>query len=74
MSESELERLAELVAEKVVRMRDACSLTPEEQASIRELLGTKKRAVRYFFYTIGAVFLWIMKEAVIEIWRHISIR
>ncbi len=74
MNENELERLAELVAEKVVEKRDDCTLTPEEQESIRELLRTKKRAVRYFFYTVGAVFLWIMKEAILEVWKHISIR
>ncbi len=74
MNDSEIERLSELIAEKVAARQDGCSLTPGEQESIRELLRTKKRAVRYFFFTVGAVFLWIMKEAVWEIWRHISIR
>ncbi len=74
MNDSELERMADLVAEKVVLKQGGCTLSAGEQESIRELLRTKKRAVRYFFYTVAAVFLWIMKEAVIEIWRHISIR
>ncbi len=74
MNESDLERLSELIAEKVAVKQGGCGLTPGEQESIRELLRTKKRAVRYFFYTVGAIFLWIMKEAIFDVWRHVSIR
>lgn len=74
MGESELELLADLIADKVVEKQGECSLTPEEQQAVKELLRTRKSAVRAFIYILGAIALWILRDVYHYINSHLSFR
>ena len=71
MSEDELKRIAKAVTEALEQ--SSCSLTPEEQTSVKELLKTKKQAAKMFLYIFGAVLLWILKDAYYWIADHITL-
>jgi hypothetical protein len=62
METEEIAELARLVAEELGFHTECCTLTEEEQHSIKELLQTKKNAVRVFFYIFGALVLYAMKD------------
>ena len=56
----------ELVSEKIARhlaTHNICSFTPEEQASLKSLLKTKKWAAVTFLAGIGTIILWMLKDA-----------
>ncbi len=77
MMDDEIERLAELVSERLrerTRASSDCALTGEEQIAVKELLRTKKNAVRVFLYIFGAVTLWAIKDIYIYIVSSISFK
>jgi hypothetical protein len=77
MTDVEIERVAELVAEKLAEDRRAasdCALTSEEQVAVKELIRTKKNAVRLFLYIFGALTLWAIKDIYIYIVSSISFK
>ena len=51
-----------------------CALTPEEQTAVKEILRTKKNAVRVFLYVLGAIALWILKDIYFYISGHLAFR
>ena len=73
MTDEELERLSGLVAEKV-KKDSCCPLTMEETIAVKELLRTKKNAVRLFLYIFGALTLWAIKDIYIYIASSISFK
>lgn len=77
MTDDEIERLAELVAERLgerTRSSSDCALTSEEQIAVKELIRTKKNAVRLFLYIFGALTLWAIKDIYIYIASSISFK
>ncbi len=77
MKDDEIERLAELVADKLevsARASSDCALTSEEQVAVKELLRTKKNAVRLFLYIFGALTLWAIKDIYIYVVSSISFK
>lgn len=73
MSREELEILAGLIAGKLER-DSRCSLTPSEQQAVKDLLNTKKRAVKLFLYICGALALWIIKDTYIFLTGHLTFK
>ena len=61
MSDTEIEELAEKIAEKL-SYKQTCNMTIEEQAAIRDLLQTKKNAAKLFLLFIGALGVWMLKD------------
>lgn len=74
MSEKELEIIAGLIAEKITLKHCACSLSDSEQQAVKDLLNTKKNAVRAFLWVCGALFLWIIKDVYIYIIGHLALK
>lgn len=75
MSKTELEELAALVAEKIIEKQEAaCHLTPEEQQAVKDLLNTKKNAVRITLGVLGAILLWILKDVYIYLATHLALK
>ena len=71
MEAENLKELAKLIAEELKQHQD-CQLTPEEQASIRSLLNTKKNAVKTFIWIVGALMLWMLKDVYNFIIKHLG--
>ncbi|MBI5902741.1 MAG: hypothetical protein HZB84_04560 [Deltaproteobacteria bacterium] len=74
MCEEELEQLAEKIADKIEEKCGACHLTPEEQEHVRDLIRTKKKAVKATLWVIGALVLWILKDAYLYIIEHLTFK
>lgn len=78
MSERGLEQLADLLAEKVTEKlaekNSSCQLTPSEQQAVKDLLKTKKNAVRAFIWISGALVLWIIKDVYAYIIGHLTLK
>jgi len=73
MTRKEMEEVAEIVADKLSDGRvPCCTLTDEEQAAIRDILKTKRSAVRLIFYVFSALALYALKDVYIYIVRHLS--
>lgn len=70
----EAERLAELVAERLAGRFGACAFSPEEQAAIKDLLRTKRNAVRAFLWICGAVMLWVLKDVYVYLASHLALK
>jgi len=62
LTEEETRLVAEEIA-TILESRHACSFTPDEQASLRSLLHTKKWAAVTFLAGMGSIILWILKDA-----------
>lgn len=74
MQEMEPKELARLIAEEIKEQQGECQLTPSEQQAIKNLLKTKRSAVRAFLWVCGALFLWIIKDAYVYIISHLAIK
>lgn len=74
MNEKELETVAVLIAERLVKIQGACSLSQEEQEAVKDLIRTKKNAVKAFLWLCGALALWIIKDAYIYLIGHLTFR
>ncbi len=72
--EMEPKDLARLIADEIREQQGECQLTPSEQQAIKNLLKTKRSAVRAFLWVCGALFLWIIKDAYIYIISHLTIK
>lgn len=70
----EAERLAELVAEKLSGRFGACAFSVAEQEAIKDLLQTKKNAVRAFLWVCGAIMLWVLKDIYAYLAGHLTLR
>ncbi|HBG46388.1 MAG TPA: hypothetical protein DDW94_05290 [Deltaproteobacteria bacterium] len=68
------EELAELVAQKLSARFGACGFTPAEQEAVKDLLRTKRNAVRAFLWICGAVMLWVLKDVYVYIAGHLTFR
>lgn len=70
----EAERLAELVAERLASRTGACGFSPAEQEAIKDLLRTKRNAVRAFLWVCGAVMLWVLKDVYVYLASHLALK
>ncbi len=73
MSDKELEKLAELLADKLKKDHDVCYFSYEERMAVRNLVQTKKNAVRALFVVFGALVLWVLKDIYTYIKGHLSL-
>ncbi len=73
MGDKELERLAELLAEKLKKDHDVCHFSYEERMAVKNLIQTKKNAVRALFLVFGALVLWVLKDIYTYIKGHLSV-
>ncbi len=71
MSENEIKELARAIAEEL-KAHNGCQLTEDEQQAVRDLIRTKKNAVRAALWLFGAVVLWILKDVYLWIATHIT--
>ncbi|MBI5491987.1 MAG: hypothetical protein HY893_03545 [Deltaproteobacteria bacterium] len=70
----EPKELARLIADEIREQQGECQLTPSEQQAVKDLLKTKRSAVRAFLWVCGAIFLWIIKDAYVYIINHLAIK
>lgn len=70
----ETEQVAELIAEKLAARFGACAFTPAEQEAVKDLLRTKRNAVRTFLWICGAVMLWVLKDAYVYLASHLALK
>lgn len=68
------EEIAELVYQKLSSRISACSFTPAEQEAVKDLLRTKRNAVRAFLWICGAVMLWVLKDIYVYFAGHLTFR
>lgn len=70
-----VEFIADLVVERLLeKQQEAMLLTQSEQLAVKDLLKTKKNAVRAFLWVCGALFLWIVKDAYIYLQSHVTFK
>lgn len=69
-----MDEMAELIAEKLSSRGGACGFSPAEQEGIRDLLRTKRSAVRAFLWICGAVTLWVLKDAYVYLVGHLTFK
>ncbi len=72
MGESEIKELAKAIAEEL-KNHHGCQLTEDEQQAVRDLIRTKKNAVRAALWLFGAVLLWILKDVYFWIVTHLTL-
>lgn len=63
----ELQIVADNIA-TILEAKHACSFSPDEQASLRSLLKTKKWAATTMLVGIGTILLWVLKD--VYEWVH----
>lgn len=68
------EDLADVIAEKVSARFRSCGFTPSEQEAIKDLLRTKRNAVRAFLWICGAVMLWVLKDVYAYFAGHLTFK
>ena len=71
---NEAERVAELVAERLASRFGACAFSPAEQEAVKDLLRTKRNAVRTFLWICGAVMLWVLKDVYVYLVNHLTLK
>ncbi len=71
MGENEIQELAKAIAEEL-KSHHGCQLTEDEQQAVRDLIKTKRNAVRAALWLFGAVVLWILKDVYLWITTHIT--
>ena len=76
MTLAEKEELATMIA-KAVSLNPQTPLgchafTEEERGAIREIVKVKKKAIQTTFWIVGAIFLWVGKEAWTYVYTHLS--
>lgn len=74
MSDLDMDHLADLLAERLESRCSVCTLSYEEQDEIRGLLRTKKNSVRVFLWLMGALAVWILKDAYVWVASHLAFR
>lgn len=74
VSGQEVDRVAELLADKLESRCGVCTLTTQEQAEIKSLLRTKKSSVKVFLWLIGALVVWILKDVYVWAIGHLAIK
>lgn len=74
MSDTELEKLADKIAERLEERQNPCSLTAKEQEAVRDIIKTKKQTVRALLWLIGAIVLWALKDAYLWLAGHLTFR
>lgn len=72
MGENEIKELAKAIAEEF-KLHQGCQLTEDEQQAVRDLIKTKRNAVRAALWLFGAVLLWILKDVYIYIATHLNL-
>lgn len=72
--DKETERFAELIAEKLALKFGACAFSPAEQEAVKDLLRTKRNAVRTFLWICGAVMLWVLKDVYVYLASHLALK
>jgi len=68
------EQVADMIAERLSSRFGACSFTREEQEAVKDLLRTKRNAVRAFLWLCGAVMLWVLKDVYVYLASHLALR
>ena len=74
MSEKDLEMIAEFLASKLAERQGPCNLTPSEQQAIKDLLKTRRSAVKVFIWICGALVLLAIKDIYVYIFSHLTFR
>jgi hypothetical protein len=74
MSEKDLETIAEFLASKLAEKQGPCSLTASEQQAVKDLIKTRKSAVRVFIWICGALVLLAIKDIYVYILNHLTFR
>jgi hypothetical protein len=62
MSENEIEKLADRIAEQLAQRQGACDLSAGEQRAVKDLIKTKRQTVKALLWLVGAVLLWALKD------------
>ena len=75
MSEiKEAEQVADMIAERLAAKFGACSFSRAEQEAVKDLLRTKRNAVRAFLWICGAVMLWVLKDIYVYLASHLALK
>lgn len=75
MSEiKEAEQVADMIAERLAAKFGACAFSSAEQEAVKDLLRTKRNAVRAFLWICGAVMLWVLKDVYVYLASHLALK
>lgn len=74
MSEKDLETIAEFLASKLAEKQGPCNLTASEQQAVKDLIKTRKSAVKVFIWICGALVLLAIKDIYVYILNHLTFR
>lgn len=74
MSDQDIDRIADMLADRLESRCSVCTLSYEEQEEIRGLLKTKKSSVRVLLWLMGALAVWILKDVYIWVASHLAFR
>lgn len=74
MNEKDIETIAELLASKLAEKQGPCALTASEQQALKDLVKTKKSAIKAFIWICGALVLLAIKDLYIYILNHLTFR
>ena len=74
MSGQDLNKLAELIAEELQKRQTICHLSEEEQQAVKDMIKTKKNAVKVFLWVVAALCIWILKDVYAYIISHFSFK
>lgn len=70
LTEEEVEILANKILDKMAENK-VCLLSIEEQQEVKNILTTKKRAIKATLWVAGLLILWILKDIYFYIKDHI---
>lgn len=70
----EVEEVADMIAERLSSRFGACAFTAAEQEAVKDLLRTKRNAVRAFIWICGAVMLWVLKDIYVYLASHLALK
>lgn len=74
MSEKDLETIAELLASKLAEKQGPCDLTASEQQAVKDLIRTRRSAVKVFLWICGALVLLAIKDIYVYVLNHLTFR
>lgn len=71
MSDNEIEKLADRIAEQLAVKHGSCDLSEGEQRAVKDLIKTKRHTVKALLWIVGAVVLWALKDIYLWFTSHL---
>lgn len=72
LSDEELEVIADKIVEKTTNAKLCSIFTTTEQNEIKNIITTKRHAVKGILWVVGILVLWVLKDIYFWVSNHIS--